>query len=143
MSDPAYTRDVMRDTRNLHAHTSICEEKKKLDVCPFCNDNACKYLTEKCPTYMAKDVIERHKMVIRNRLCFACLSPTDIHRQKTCKQQKSCTICKKSHPTSLHKAQKQDTDGTFKAAVSKSSATETISMCIVPIYVSHKDNPGK
>ena len=75
MSDPVYARDVMRDTINLQAHTSICEEKEKQEVCQFCNDKACKDLAEKFHTYMPKDFMERHKMIFRSRLCFACLSP--------------------------------------------------------------------
>ena len=77
------------------------------------------------------------------KLCFGCLCPiTNGHIGRTCTQKKTCTICKQLHTTSLHRGE-QNTDIPLKAAASKSISSERISMCIVPVRVYHKDNPGE
>ncbi|XP_043222567.1 uncharacterized protein LOC122381883 [Amphibalanus amphitrite] len=66
-------------------------------ACLFCGEEhhveACKNLRMKCRT-------ERETFVKNNGLCFGCLNKG--HVSKFCNRRRTCAICKKRHPTSLH-----------------------------------------
>ena len=68
--------------------------------------------------------------------CFNCLeAPKDGHVAKTCQKKSECTVCKESHNTLLH-------GYSFKNFKTNSILTDkAVSMCIVPVRLSHKDNP--
>lgn len=59
-----------------------------------------KHDIENCVDYMAKEVQDRKAFAIERQLCFACLSPR--HIAKNCVQRRTCKVCKRKHPTSLH-----------------------------------------
>ena len=71
----------------------------------------------------------------QNRLCFKCLKEvSESHIAKTCTINKICTICKKGHNTLTHG---------YSSKLFKSNSIQTsqsISMCLVPVRVYHKDN---
>ena len=133
VGDPAYSHSVMRETKSHKVNTSICDEKTvRFAVCPICND---KHHIEDCPSYVSKTVDEKHKLVFKHRLCFACLAPiTENHRWKTCTKKMICKTCKGLHPTSLHKVPRDKSpEATLNAAASKDANDDDTSMCIIPV----------
>ena len=76
---------------------------------------------------------------------------TSNHNAKTCKQRLLCGICKEYHPTGMHayvtKASEENTeskDGTKDtvkcASVKGKIDTEVIHMCVVPVWVGHRNS---
>ena len=72
---------------------------------------------------------------------------------KTCKQRLLCRICEEYHPTGMHgyfkKASEEYTeykDGTKDtvkcASVKGKLDTEVITMCVVPVWVGHRNSRG-
>ncbi len=73
------------------------------------------------------------------KLCFACLKPIGKdHIARNCTQRKKCDTCGGSHPSTLHDIKRISSN-----AIRKESITEVISLCVVPVYVSHQSNPNK
>ena len=66
----------------------ICDESHDLDNCSMFNDQTPE---------------ERSKIVWKKILCYGYYSPViQDHNAKSCKQRRTCMICKQSHPTDLH-----------------------------------------
>ena len=92
------------------------------------------------------------------------------HKARTCKNRITCRKCKKEHPTSLHDdnfvSRSKENDSNEGTVIAPSISTEqttnvdsqrissnavqhkdkldsNISLCIMPVYVSHESNPGK
>ena len=65
--------------------------------CILCKDS---HLLDICPEFLKKSVEDRFSYVFQNRLCYSCLKSN--HSAKFCKRRSVCTVCKHSHPTSLH-----------------------------------------
>ena len=105
-------------------------------------------------------VDKRSKMLRRKRLCYGCYLPVSAeHTAKTCKKRRVCKICAMKHPTGFHgyvprwkgggatdnrKGSDSDTVKTNFAemdvkSVSANMASKIISMCVVPIMVTHAD----
>ena len=102
---------------------------------------------------------ERSKMLRRKRLCYGCYFPVSAeHTAKTCKKRRVCRICAMKHPTGLHgyvpgwevggAADNKDSDGeTVKTnfaemdvkSASANMASKIISMCVVPIRITHTE----
>ena len=60
---------------------------------------------------MGKSLDERSRFLRENRLCYGCYQPmSENHNARSCTQRRTCSICKKNHPTSLHgfKVKKDD-----------------------------------
>ena len=100
----------------------------------------------------AKDSKERTKLLVDKKLCCGCYQPmTSNHNPKTCKQRLLCRICKEYQPTGMHsyvkKASEENTeseDGTRDtvkcASVKGKYDTEVISLCVVPVWVGHRNS---
>ena len=85
-------------------------------------------------------------------LCYECCQPmTSNHNAKTCKQRLLCRICKECHLTGMYgyvkKASEEYTkykDGTKDtvkcASVKEKLGIEVISMCVVPVWVGHRNS---
>ena len=101
---------------------------------------------------MEKTLKERTKLLANKKLCYGCYQPiTSNHNFKTCKQRLLCRICKEYHPTGIHDCVKKffeentesedRTKDTVKLATVKGEFdTEVISMCVVPIWVGHRNS---
>ena len=113
----------------------------------------------------------REASIYQLRNCYGCLKPISLtHTARNCYQRRTCKVCNKKHPTSLHgfqlkKKNKQgaandtpdqsDTsqDGVLKsnvticdeniACVSTKNNTQVICMCVVSVVIKHKDSAKK
>ena len=109
-----------------------------------------------CKSFLSKSLSERKTFARENNLCFGCLRRG--HISKRCRKRKRCSICSKSHPTSLHGDTKSGEN--LQANPTGSSATKDVypvsqpsvsflsssnacnkTSAIVPVYLSHKDRP--
>ena len=108
----------------------------------------------------AKTKEEKIDYVMKNGLCYGCLSPG--HRSRTCKGKCTCTICKGRHPTSLHVERKPVDENKEKETPSqkdtgKPKDEEKKAICgkvtkigkgsmtsmIVPVWISTRDKPQR
>ena len=106
---------------------------------------------------------ERSKILWKKKLCYGCYSPVSKdHNAKTCKQRRTCMISKQSHATALRgclpkkeqpKVTRDPKDGAApiddKKLITSNLAemdikcnssiikSKIISMCVVPVKVSH------
>ncbi|XP_053398193.1 uncharacterized protein LOC123532323 [Mercenaria mercenaria] len=149
----------LTETNSTHSSTSVSSNKVSCHLCKGSHD------LDECSQFTAKSLDGRKAYVKENSLCFACFNPN--HVSKSCKHRKQCKTCSKFHPTSLHgdipkrenpvcgsrgnSSGRQIGKGQFlehvKSHSSASFSTDT-GLClkcsmIVPVYVSHMDNPNK
>ena len=144
-------------------------DQKGLSVSGKTNCELCKksHDLDQCRIFLAKSLTERKTFIKEKGLCFACLQSNHISRK--CKHRKKCKVCAKFHPTSLHGDTGQETqpkhvegsgasttqradEGKPQQIVQKGNAgavslnnQSKLSKCsaIVPVYVSHCDDPSK
>ena len=113
-------------------------------VCTFCQE---KHSILICTKFKIKSQDFRMKFVRDSRLCFSCLSRG--HQARDCRNKKACDVCQGRHPTVMH------SEGASQANVPTQSSATTCasnnytgytvrkSSMIVPVYVSHTNNPTK
>ena len=101
---------------------------------------------------MKKTLKEKIKLLANKKPCYGCYQPlTSNHNAKTCKQRLLCRICKEYIPTRMHNyikkaseeytEHKDGTKDTVKCASVKGKLdTEGISMCVVPVWVGHRNS---
>lgn len=65
--------------------------------CVLCNK---RHDLDVCKEFLKKPINERKKYAFENKLCFGCLQSG--HTSMHCTKRKSCSLCQRSHPTSLH-----------------------------------------
>ncbi|XP_060585528.1 uncharacterized protein LOC132741396 [Ruditapes philippinarum] len=65
--------------------------------CPLCQGP---HNIDVCASFLKKSVVDRKTFIKEKRLCFGCLRSG--HVSKMCRKRKTCNVCSKSHPTSLH-----------------------------------------
>ena len=118
-------------------------------MCVACNED---HPLDSCKTFMKKTLKERTKLLANKKLCYGCYQPmTSNHNAKNCKQRLLCRICKEYHPTGMHgyvkKASEEYTeykDGTKDsvkcASVIGKLDIEVLSMCVVSVWVSHRNS---
>ena len=70
--------------------------------CHHCNNN---HFLATCPDYQKQSPKDRHRIVIKNKLCTNCLS--NIHLRQNCSSQKNCQSCNGRHHSTLHDPSKQ------------------------------------
>ena len=115
--------------------------------CPACNTNN-QHDLDDCKTFMSLSIEERSKFLYKNKLCYGCYKMiSKQHNGKSCKQRRTCKICKGNHPTGLHgyKPKKEDSkDGTKKEELTFKNASvkcsKVISMSVVPIKICHPNS---
>lgn len=97
-----------------------------------------------CSKFLSKSLVDRKAYVKEKHICYACLRSG--HLAKKCRKRKTCTICGKLHPSALHgdiKPQAQNHSIQSTATLFGNSICAYKSSMIVPVYVSHSDNPDK
>ena len=137
----------------------VQEEKDAIKEmkCPVCEE---KHDLDNCKQFSSMSVDERSKMLRKKRLCYGCYLPVSAeHTAKTCKKRRVCKICAMKHPTGLHgyvprwkvggaadnsKDGDSDTVKTNFAemdvkSASANMASKIISMCVVPIKITHAE----
>lgn len=158
-SDPSYSQDVYNADKNqgigsfgVSIQLPVSSPKKpaikpysnslhsaatpiSLAKCVFCVEGT--HTLENCHEFAEINVGERGSYALQNRLCFNCLKSTSPqHMANNCEVQPSCKQCNKRHHTLMHGYNYKS----LNSYVTHSSPNETISMCIVPIRVSHKNS---
>ena len=162
-----------QDKKSFESRSFLSEanetDQKGLSVSGKTNCELCKksHDLDQCRIFLAKSLTERKTFIKEKGLCFACLQSNHISRK--CKHRKKCKVCAKFHPTSLHgdtgqETQPKQVEGSgastsqradegkppqiiqkgFAGAVSLNNQSK-LSKCsaIVPVYVSHCDDPSK
>ncbi|KAK3085303.1 hypothetical protein FSP39_001304 [Pinctada imbricata] len=124
------------------------KDDKRKESCILCEGN---HQLDYCKQFLERDLKDRKEYIRTNGLCFGCLRSG--HLSKKCRSRKRCGICSKFHPTSLHgdikeaHAAKTKTEikgtveGTSGATHVSQSGTSKKSSMILPVYVSHINNP--
>ena len=137
LNDPIYSRsqrieksDREKESERLRAYVTR-EEPAPIPPqelkCPLCDG---KHDLDDCEQFMNMDVKDRKQYVFTNKLCFLCFGLG--HRAKDCQQKKTCKVCSKSHPSSLHV--------TRTLAVGNHAGS---GMCVIPVRLRHKDHPNE
>ena len=142
-SDPLFSREALQDRFPN-------DKKIKSFLCLTCNDN---HDLENCSIFKEKDLTERHKFLLKNRLCFACLEKG--HISSYCKSRKVCKICAEYHPTSLHgldldcfkvrspNGQSETDQKVVKRSVNCGLNIDTsrfgMTLCVLPVVLRHRD----
>ncbi|XP_050390455.1 uncharacterized protein LOC126809746 [Patella vulgata] len=114
--------------------------------CAFCHRSS--HSINDCTLFTKKSMSDRKDFLRSNRLCFACLCLGHVSR--ACKSRLRCRICNHLHPSLLHGDTGQPSrpmrneNTEVKSAVSHTLRTGTDKCAmIVPVWLSHKDNPSK
>ena len=109
-----------------------------------------------CPDYKKLDMKAKKSFIFSKRLCFSCYkSVSSSHTSKTCMNKRTCSICKETHPTSLHPstgtaetipetmvsvATGYDVKTVDTVNVGK-KVSKVISLCILPVSIRHGLDP--
>ena len=96
------TQEVKRNQEHRRGQEvrgrTLAGSVKPVDKCLFCEQP---HETAVCQQFANKTNEEKSQYVMSNGLCFGCLKKG--HRSKDCEERKECMVCKKKHPTSLHR----------------------------------------
>ena len=97
-------------------------------------------------SFSKKSLSEKRSFIKGKGLCFGCLRHG--HTSKDCRIKKTCKLCKKRHPTSLHDKElvnNRDGKGSSEEGENVSSNHVSISSRvhsqILPVWVHHISNP--
>ncbi|XP_053403187.1 uncharacterized protein LOC128558292 [Mercenaria mercenaria] len=144
--------------------TTYQGSRQSQNVCPLCQKHHC---LDVCFSFLKKSVVDRKAFALEKKLCFGCLQKG--HVSKSCRQRLKCNVCSKNHPSSLHGDKLTQSDSRKTGSensngdVNKETAVTgtpvqaghsgaaflsnigQISKCsmILPVYVSHRDNPDR
>ena len=117
---------------------------RSFGACTFCAE---RHSIETCKKFSAEPFDFRQKFVQENRLCYGCLVRGHVSRE--CRNRRVCQICKNYHPTSMHRGDSlpQGPPSTVSVTACASnnhlSGAPRKSSMIVPIFISHCDNPER
>ena len=161
-SDPAYSRIAMEKEKNpvkgFVGKVTTPKDTNDTTKCHLCQND---HNLENCKSYLQKDIEGRRKTVLDLKLCFKCLKPTSgKHYSRICPNRITCNVCGKYHPTSFHDYTRDAKDKSTEEIQKKSNSNEdntnskiaacsvqqrdtgnVISLCILPVLVSHKEHP--
>ena len=120
-----------KDIKNTHEGTTNLDNSKpsKTIKCWFCSNE---HRLMNCETFLSKSLPEKKAFVVKENLCFNCLSKG--HVLKNCKSDFSCRIdgCSKKHHTLLHDESRVNIN--VSSNVSNAKVTY---LQVLPIYVSN------
>lgn len=101
-------------------YNTVVEESTQQQVkCDYCEKD---HNIANCESLRVKPFAERSKFVLDKGLCFSCLHKG--HMAKDCKRRNTCSICKRKHPTVLHKEGMTDTKSAQRNASTDHKETE-------------------
>ena len=109
ISDPLFSRDAINELSKGRDYTNQKPRSKVFgisseEICMCCSKRW--HDLEKCFKYRDMEQREKRKFIFQHRLCFRCLKPiSDTHIGKSCKNPRTCQVCKEPHPTSLHEVE--------------------------------------
>ena len=158
LNNPAYSRDAFNSNYSYYSsgintnknipvlktmNTAVTEETQApgsdgipvnslSKPCAYCGDKF--HVLESCASFNTISLYDKRQFIFKNRICFACLSPTSKdHNGKSCQQKLTCSVCNESHPTCLH---------VVKVSSIRHSGEGT-AIPIIPVILYHKNDPGK
>ena len=136
LNDPAYSKAALSKINEITSKaTRVQFWDDENRECPMCGDA---HDIELCNEFLQLDIDQRHKVVFRKNLCFSCLRVIgDDHVAKSCTNKRTCGVCTKSHPTTLHGG---NGASSFHTNVPNQSA---ISMCVVQVELWHSSSPNQ
>ena len=173
-SDPLFSREAYKDrfsddSRGGHGgfkprrfHDRKDNQKGfKTFLCSACDVD---HDLEVCPIFKKKNMEEKYRFLLKENICFGCLEKG--HLASSCKNRRTCLVCNKKHPTTIHGmnfrrpprtskdpkkdstdlSDKPDSKPPKKPEVSNPPVTcglnkdseRNISMCVVPIILRHE-----
>ena len=97
------------------------------------------------------ELVERRDVIKQKGLCFGCYSSE--HIAKLCKSKRTCQICNKKYPTSLHDycwksedSEKKTEERVVNVCTAICNVTDAgdvpVAMGIIPVWLYQKDNPN-
>ena len=138
------------DKPNLKVNTISSDSVR---TCKLCKGE---HMLYRCDKFKLMKVADRYSFVNNNELCINCLNTN--HGKKSCALRLFCRFCSKSvgHNALLHDAliksdskvyqndnsKPDDTNVSKAASLSCHYATRSNTSMVVPVYVSHEDNPN-
>ena len=134
-SDPLFSKEAFEERIN-HSR-AIQQQVKPIKTlligvqCQLCLGS---HDIEICPLFKNADLKEKSRLVMSARLCFGCYGKGHVFTD--CTKKRICEKCKGSHPTSLHDQSKVKP---VVKSVNVVCEESSISMCIVPVMLRHKD----
>ena len=153
-NDPIYSKNAPSNASTTNNRTFTKSNPRigshvtdvKHSTCVLCNEN---HDLDNCAQYLQKDVDERKRFVFGKRLCFGCYGTS--HNSRQCSNRRKCTVCNGSHPTGLHGSKVQSRnlssvnngDGQKLHGFSTTGIVETVSMCVIPVWVHHVNDPNR
>ncbi|XP_066931171.1 uncharacterized protein [Clytia hemisphaerica] len=102
-SDPLFSKEAMGERENLDKPQERSGGGKKLRnfgvkiQCENCNSD---HPLEKCHSFKRLKPREKFQLLLKKRICFACLETG--HNSHRCKSKKPCSLCNGRHATCLH-----------------------------------------
>ena len=155
INDPLYSRDALGQGKTGYQLKQPVSRRKGIGtkaLATTTNDNSpCELCDqshdiENCPSFISKKVDERSAFVKEKKLCFGCFKPMSTkHNSRSCNDRRTCKICGKRHPTTLHGYRPKSREGTpsndshpkepAPTSCMASSTGKVISMCTVPVKV--------
>ena len=123
-------------------------------TCPVSDE---KHNIEDCKYYLQQALKGRSKLIFKKKLCYVCFQEIKKdHNAKNCSKKRFCKVCNGKHPTTVHgyvrkkvdntqhqcnsEASEERKDGEVAACASLNAGMEVISMCVVPVKLSHGDS---
>ena len=116
----------------------------RFGTCLFCRE---KHSIQICEKFSVIPFANRQRFIRDNQLCYGCL--VKGHLSRDCRNRKTCQICQQSHPTSMHRTEFPSEDITPAVPITACASNNHLnntprkSSMVLPVYISHTNNPGK
>ena len=160
-NDPIFSHFKEPHRDRVIVHSTDTAQKHP---CSFCSGD---HFVNVCKKFLELSLDEKRKLIMEKRLCYSCLKTN--HMSRACQRKLICDTCKKPHPTSMHYSDdNRATSASINSSPSREDNTDSCSdihtsdnrsakatslfssQCvdnrvtmILPVYVSHIDNPEK
>ena len=94
--------DIVEKSKNKErkVFSTTTSKQSEKPACLCCKKN--NHFLNDCFFFKRKTLSERESFVRNNKICFGCLK-TNSHFSAKCNEKLICTICKKRHPSTLHR----------------------------------------
>ncbi len=148
VNNPVFSQEALQEHNNIYPNnintksmaTGVNEHMADDNslTCQMCSGE---HDLDDCEKYKKLARSARVKFLYEKKLCYACYG--DAHKADSCTQKRSCTVCSEEHPAGLHKYEVTTPLPSRSTVQHHSSKSEVVSMCVIPVRMSHKDHPEK
>ena len=148
INDPLFSREALHGaskpvdnkTPAMASMATGMEVQPTSQACHMCG--TANHDLDDCEEYKKLARSAKVKFLYEKKLCYACYgNKTNNHVGATCTQKRTCSVCQEDHPTGLHRYEVIPARSTV--ASQPDGNEEVVSMCVLPIRLTHKDRPGK